>query len=118
MEVDNPEMFIEMVSQQLLEIFRPNLSKLTPQANYAIHVGHFAEILDWSREFFDKYYPHINDWTVFEKSQENIFKANSLQEFILAYGHVKFVKFCLNHDDSNDYFLNKYEMDYKNNSSR
>jgi hypothetical protein len=115
MDVRNPEEFIEMVSQKLLEFFSQNLSKLNTQTNYAVHVGNLAEILDWSQEFFDNYYPNINNWTLFAKSEENIFKADTFEEFILAFGHVRFVKFCLNHGDSNAYFLNKYELLYKQN---
>jgi hypothetical protein len=75
-------------------------------------VANLAEVIEWTWEFFDHYYPDIIDWPEFEKGSENIFESKSMEEFICAFGHARFVKFCLDHGDSADYLTLKYQESY------
>jgi hypothetical protein len=104
--------FVRHVFQRLAEICIASLAKVNSQNNYIAHVGNLAEVVEWTWEFFDHYYPGIIDWPEFEKSSENIFNSQSMEEFICAFGHARFLKFCLDHGDSADYFMVKYQESY------
>ena len=87
--------FIDMVSQQLAESFVKRLIQLGTERKYDNYAGSLEEILKWSWEFFDFYYDKFQNWKLFQETEENIFNADSPQEFIIAFGHARFIKFCV-----------------------
>jgi hypothetical protein len=71
-----------------------------------------SEILEWAMEFSASYYNKVCNWTKFSESKDNFLKADSVEEFVTGYGHLKFVKFCMDHSGYAEYFLDKYKSDY------
>lgn len=87
--------FIDMVSQKLADSFVKKLIQLGNERNYENYAGSLEEILKWSWEFFDFYYDKFQHWKSFRHTEENIFDAENPHEFIIAFGHARFIKFCV-----------------------
>src|SRR5215216_5715862 len=86
--------FIEMVAGRLAEDTLELLYQLSAEKNYYIHVGGLAEILDWANQFYDHYYNKVINWEIFRYSDDNIYNAATLDDFILAFGQDRISKFC------------------------
>ncbi len=67
--------FIKMAANRLAKSFLKPLLELTTEKNYPAHIGGLAEILDWSREFYDKYYDKITNEEMFSCTIDNIYNA-------------------------------------------
>ena len=48
---------------------------------------------EWAKEFYAQYYPQINDWDSFEKSEDNIFDAMSWDDFATFWVNDRFKKY-------------------------
>jgi hypothetical protein len=82
--------FLHMVSTQLVEYFARPLFDLSNEKNYHALVCTIEQIIDWSHDLSDKYYFKTTDWKQFQSSGENIFEAESLEEFVFAFGLERF----------------------------
>ena len=82
--------FLHMVSGQLVEYFARPLFDLSKEKNYHALVCTTEQIIDWSHDLSDKYYSKTTDWNKFRSSKENIFEADSMEEFVLAFGKERF----------------------------
>jgi hypothetical protein len=101
--------FIEMVTGCLVDNFINQLNELTEEKNYFTHVGSLAEIVDWSMDFYEEYYHSLDDWNHFKVSSANIYKAGTINDFIMAFGREKLKMFCIeNGNYTADYFRDKY----------
>ena len=105
--------FIKMVATSLMEkliepIFKSNKRKAFPE-----HVGVIAEILEWSEEFYDRYYIKTLDWQAFKLSSENIHNVTILDDLITAFGKEKLKIFFEKHKNHQTYFLSKYSAIYE-----
>jgi hypothetical protein len=87
--------FIDLVSQKLAESFVKKLIQLGSQRKYENYAGSLEEILKWTWEFFDLYYDKFQNWKAFQHTEENNFNAESPHEFIIAFGHARFIRFCV-----------------------
>ncbi|MBL7698532.1 MAG: hypothetical protein JNK79_10245 [Chitinophagaceae bacterium] len=111
-DVEKQSEFIENVAAHLMRIFLRPLQELDTERTYFTHVGILAEILEWALEFSNWYYFKLNNWSKFKSSRENIFNSENLEEFVTAYGHMKFMRFCLEHSGYQGYFFKKYHTEY------
>ena len=100
--------FIDIVIDLLVENFLKPLNQLSREKNYFVHVASLAEIVDWSQDFWNQYFDLPGDWETFRSSKRNIFKAENINDFIIAFGQEKFRKFCSENADYPEYFLEKY----------
>lgn len=100
--------FIEMVVDRLVAHFVQPLSYFSGRRNYELHVASLAEIIDWSEDFFIRYFDIISDWERFRASSDNIFEADTLQDFITRFGQERFNMFCLENANNPNYLLEKY----------
>lgn len=82
--------FLHMVSGQLVEYFARPLFDLSNEKNYHALVCTIEQIIDWSHDLADKYYYKTRDWNKFRSSKENIFEADRMEEFVLAFGKERF----------------------------
>lgn len=84
-------------------LFEPGKEK-----NYNAQIGGLAEIIDWSREFYDLYFDKINNWEMFKYSKHNIYNAVILDDLIIAFGKARIIKFYAENKSLENYFLEKY----------
>jgi hypothetical protein len=104
--------FIDIVIDLLVGNFLTPLNQLSRRKNYFVHVASLAEIVDWSQDFWDQYFDLPDDWETFRSSKRNIFKAETINDFIIAFGREKYKTFCNENADYPEYFLEKYsELD-------
>src|SRR5215204_2658918 len=100
--------FIDIVIDLLVEHFVKPLNQLSREKNYFVHVASLAEIVDWSEDFYNQYPDLPDDWETFRSSSRNIFKADNINDFVVAFGQVKFKLFCIENGNYPDYFLRKH----------
>jgi hypothetical protein len=100
--------FIDIVIDLLVENFLKPLNQLSREKNYFVHVASLAEIVDWSQDFWNQYFDLPDDWETFRSSDRNIFRAENINDFIVAFGEEKFKTFCIENADYPEYFLEKY----------
>jgi hypothetical protein len=100
--------FIRMVAIHLAKIFMKPLLEFNKEKNYPAQVGGLAEILDWSREFYEQYYDKITNWEIFRCSSYNIYNAGTPGDLIDAFGRERFNKFCAQNKSHTAYFTEKY----------
>ena len=100
--------FIDVVIDLLVENFLKPLNQLSREKNYFVHVASLSEIVDWSQDFWNQYFDLPGDWETFRSSNRNIFAAENINDFIIAFGQEKFRKFCVENADYPEYFLEKY----------
>ena len=84
---------IDTIAIRLASKFLNPLFDFCSQKNYFVYIGSLAEIMDWSYEFFYLYDQKLQDWKNFESSNENIFNAESKDEFLLAWGNNRIQQF-------------------------
>jgi len=65
------------------------------------YIGCLSEISDWSHEFYREYYDKMNEWEVFEESDDNIYNAVSWDDFLIEWGFNRFKKFLDEHGEPN-----------------
>ncbi len=100
--------FIKMVANRLVEKLIWFLFPLNSEKNYAAHIGGLAEILEWSEEFYSKYYDKILNWETFKRSSENIYNAVTPDDLIITFGQERLKKFYTQNTNHTTYFLEKY----------
>ena len=100
--------FIKIVANQLAKNFMNLLFELTKEKSYAAHIGGLAEILDWSGEFYDRYYDKVMNAGMFACSNGNIYNDTALHDLIDAFGNERFKKFCAQNENRTNYFAEKY----------
>lgn len=108
LETQNQFDFIKMVANRLADkliwfLFPSNKGK-----NFSEHIGGMAEILEWSEEFYIRYYEKILNWEAFKRSTENIYNAAIQDDLIVAFGEEKLKTFYEQNKNHNTYFLEKY----------
>ena len=110
---------MDWVANLLTETFIDLLYKLGNEKNYYTHVGIIAELLEWSVDFTDQYYYKVIDWEIFKRSNENIYNADSLQDFVIAFGHERVKKIYSGNECNTSYFICKYiDLHLKNNDAQ
>lgn len=107
--------FIKMVANRLAEKFIRPLFEFTHEKNYSAHIGGLAEILDWASEFSELYYNHVIEWETFRHSRFNVYKAETLSDFIIAFGQERLKTFSAQNANRSNYFLEKYSVVTKKN---
>ena len=100
--------FIKMVAIHMAKNFMKPLLEFSKDLNYSAQVGGLAEILDWSREFYEQYYDKIANWEIFRSSSDNIYNAVTRGDLIDAFGRERFKKFCAQNENHGSYFIEKY----------
>lgn len=97
---------INRVTRKLIETYLEPLFELSEEKNYYTHLGSLVEIVNWSKEFYSRYYRKFDEWESFKTTEHNIFKANTIDDFILAFGKSEFERFCAeNHQPGEKSFL-------------
>ena len=86
--------FIDMVAGCLAKHFIEPLNKLSKERNYHTHVGNLALILDWAHDFYNQYFHQLHNWKTFKATGGKNIKADSFNNFIIAFGQENFKKFC------------------------
>src|SRR6188474_3513892 len=81
--------FVKMVANLLAENFVQPLFGLTEKKDYPTHIGGLAEIIDWAKEFHDRYYYKIIDWKAFQQSKDNIYNAETFKDLVIVFGQEK-----------------------------
>jgi len=99
---------IDMIVDRLVESFVKPLNQLSNEKNYFTHVASLAEIVDWSHDFLWEYSYVFDDWNAFKSSSANIFNADNITAFIVAYGLKRFQLFCDENAGHPDYFFERY----------
>ena len=97
-----------MVARRLAEKFLERLIFLSKEKHYSARMGCLAEILDWSQEFYDKYYDKIINWETFKCSSDNIYEGITHDGLIVAFGEERLKKFYYQHVNHATYFTEKY----------
>jgi hypothetical protein len=100
--------FIKLVTNRLAKNFLVPLFDLTNEKNYSAQIGRLAEILDWAKEFYDRYYATITNWEKFRYSNDNVYNACTLEDFIISFGKEKLQKFYARNENYPNYFNEKY----------
>jgi len=100
--------FIKMVANHLAKNFIASLLELTKEESYSARIGGLAEIIDWSKEFCDRYYDKITNWEMFRWSNDNIYNAFTLDDLIICFGKERLRKFSTQIENHTDYFKEKY----------
>jgi len=111
-ESDEHAAFIEMVAIQLLRIIPDHLHQMCRKINYFTQVGIITEIFEWSIDFFELYYDDLASWKTFKMSEANIFNACSIEDFVIAFGHMKLDHFSTRRVKGDEYFVEKYRDFY------
>lgn len=99
---------IKLVAYHLSEKFTYPLFELSKEKNYSVHIGVLAEILDWSREFYDLYYNTINEWEVANWNSHHSYNNIKLEGLIIKYGQCRLKRFYDHNMDYATYFLERY----------
>lgn len=107
--------FIKMVANRLAEKFIRPLFEFTQEKNYSAHIGGLAEILDWANEFSEQYYNNFIEGETFRGSTDNIYKAETLNDLIIAFGQERLQTFYAKNANHSTYFLEKYSAVTKRN---
>lgn len=111
--------FIDVVIDLLVENFLKPLNQLCREKNYFVHVASLAELVDWSQEFWNQYFDLPGDWETFKSSDRNIFRAEDINDFIIAFGREKFKNFCNENVHYPEYFLEKYSaLEFNSNDAK
>ena len=84
---------IRLIAASLAEKFVKPMYDANCEKNYFVYVGCLSEILNWSGEFYNKYFHKLNDWKSFETSKDNIFNAVDGHDFLIAWGCSKVRQF-------------------------
>jgi hypothetical protein len=100
--------FIKMIANRLAEKFMEPLFVFSKEKNYSAHIGGFAEIPDWSREFYDQYHDKIIYLERFKWSNDNIYNVVTPDCLIVAFGRDRIKKFYAQNANHATYFLEKY----------
>ena len=100
--------FFDIVVDLLVEHFVKSLNQLSSEKSYFVHVASLAEIVDWSEEFCNQYSDLPDDWETFKSSSRNIFNADNINEFVVAFGQAKFKIFSIENGNYRDYFMRKH----------
>ena len=100
--------FVKMVANRLAEKFIQPLFASIKEKNYSTQVGGLAEILAWAEEFYDQYHNKIMDWETFRNGKDNIYKAETLHDLIVAFGQEKLKTFHAQNANHATYFNEKY----------
>ena len=100
--------FIKMVANRLAKNFMASLFELTKEKSYSAHIGGLAEILDWSKEFCNRYYDKVTNWEMFRWSSDNTYNAITLDDLIVFFGREKLKKFYSQNENHTNYFEEKY----------
>jgi hypothetical protein len=106
-EVDKHSEFVENVTGQLMKSFLTPLKQYRTDTTFFTHVGILSEILEWSLEFSAFYYHRLSNWQKFRQSEANVFNADTLEEFVTGFGHLKFMIFCLDHSEEKEWTVIK-----------
>jgi hypothetical protein len=107
--------FIKAVANQLAEKFIESLFELSNEKNYPTRIGGLAEILDWAKEFYDEYYDKITDREALLQGNHKLYKAETLNDLIIAFGTEKLTIFRSQNANHSTYFLEKYSDVIKEN---
>jgi hypothetical protein len=100
--------FIKMVANQLAKKFIQPLFESTQEKSYQANIGRLAEILDWAEEFYQQYYEKIVDWENFQRSNDNIYKTETLNDPITVFGKEKLKTFFAQNSHRTNYFFEKH----------
>jgi hypothetical protein len=98
--------FIKMVAKHLGKNFMSSLFELTKEKGQVEYIGGLAEILDWSKEFCDRYYDKVTNWEEFMWSRDNI--CNALNDLIISFGREKLKTFYSQPENHTNYFSRRY----------
>lgn len=109
--------FKKLVANCLAETFIRPLFEFTQEKGYPAYVGGLAEILDWAGEFTEQHFYNIPDYEVFQSGNDNTYKAETLNELIIAFGRERFKMFCAKNNKHSAYFLDKYSTIINGNST-
>ena len=77
---------IGLIANFFADHFQNTLFYSGDEINFKVYIKCLNEILSWSYEFYNKYYYTIQDWEAFKVSRQNIFHADSLNDFLLSWG--------------------------------
>jgi hypothetical protein len=91
---------IDHIAISLADHFAKPLYRFTDAKSYTEYIEILKEILQWSLEFYVLYHHKLKSWENFEGSQENIYKAISKNEFLIAWGQDKLRKFTNEYPDN------------------
>jgi hypothetical protein len=100
--------FIKMVANRLAKKCIQPLFELTREKSYQANIGRLAELLDWAEEFYELYYDKIVDWENFQRSNDNIYKAETLNDLITVFGQERLKTFFAQNAHRTNYFIEKY----------
>ena len=107
-QTDQQLEFIKMVANRLAKEFIQQLFELTREKSYQANIGRLAEILDWAEEFYEQYYDKISNWENFQRSNDNIYKAETLNDLITSFGQERLKTFLVQKAHCINYFLEKH----------
>jgi hypothetical protein len=104
--------FIDRVAIQLAKYFIGPLLELNSEKNYSKYIEGLAEILVWSKEFYDLYYYKTMDWEMFKKSNDNIYNAETLEDLIIDFGFERLENYYTKKKTNVIYFENYSSIKY------
>ena len=100
-----------MVARRLAEKFLEPLILLSEERNYYTSIGGLAEILDWSQEFYGRYYDKIINWETLKCNNHKAAEAVIPDCLINTYGEERLKYFYAQHaNNTTTYFLKKYSV--------
>lgn len=100
--------FIETVASRLAEKFIKPLLLFSKEKSYPAHIGGLAEILDWSMEFYEKYYEQIITSERYNEGGGTNYKTAEFDDLIVAFGKDRIKKFYTQNANHATYFIEKY----------
>jgi hypothetical protein len=100
--------FIKMVANRLAKNFMAPLFELTKEKGQSAQIGCLAEILDWSKEFYDQYYDKVLNREMSRSGSDNIYNAFTRDDLVISFGREKLKKFCTQNENHTNYFIKRY----------
>ena len=91
---------IDSIAINLADNFAIPLYHFTDAKSYSEYIEILKEILSWSIEFYVQYHQKLSSWESFARSQDNIYRSEDRDEFMIAWGRDKLKKFTKEYYDN------------------
>jgi hypothetical protein len=88
---------IDMIATCFADNFVKEVYDFQNEKSYSAYVKSLSEIFNWAHEFYIEYNHKMKDWESFEKSQDNIYNVNTMEDFQIAWGNQRIKQFFDQH---------------------
>jgi hypothetical protein len=88
---------IDMIATCLADNFVKKIYDFQNEKSYSAYIKSLSENFQWDHELYIEYNNKMKDWEKFEKSIDNIYNVNTMEDFQIAWGNERISQFFNQH---------------------